>query len=77
MTAKARKPIADRKLAGLEEALAHAKGELTLKTVEHREPAPEIDPKTPVALRSEALMLQAVFALMLRLAVQRTPVVSR
>ena len=67
MTAKARKPIADRKLAGLEEALAHAKCELTLNTVEHRVPPPQIDPKTLVALRSEALILQAVFALMLRL----------
>ena len=65
MTAKARKPFAERIRLGLEEALAHAKGELTLKTIEHPEPPPEIDPETLVALRTEALMSQAVFALML------------
>lgn len=65
MTGKARKSFAERLRAGLEEALAHAKGELTLKTVEHPEPPPEIDAKTLIALRTEAAMSQAVFARML------------
>jgi putative transcriptional regulator len=65
MTSKIRKPFAERLRTGLEEALAHAKGNLTLKTIEHPEPPPEIDPQTLVALRTEAAMSQAVFALML------------
>ena len=65
MTTKARKPFAERLREGLEEALANAKGELTLKTIVHPEPPPEIDAKTLVALRTEAAMSQAVFAKML------------
>ena len=62
MKAKARKPFAERIRAGLQEALAHARGELTLKTVEVPEAPPEIDAKTLVALREQAQMSQAVFA---------------
>jgi putative transcriptional regulator len=58
-------PFFERLKAGLEEGLAHAKGELTLRTVEHPEPPPEIDAETLVALRTEAAMSQAVFAKML------------
>ena len=46
----------------MEEALAHARGELTLKTIEIPEPPPEIDAETLVALREAAAMSQAVFA---------------
>jgi putative transcriptional regulator len=57
-----RKPFFERLKAGLEEGIAHAKGELTLKTVEMPEPPPEIDAKTLAALREAAEMSQAVFA---------------
>ena len=59
---KTRKPIFERLKAGLEEGLAHARGELTLKTVEVPDAPPEIDAKTLVALREEAAMSQAIFA---------------
>ena len=62
MVNKTRKPFFERLKAGLEEGIAHTKGELTLKTVEMPEPPPEIDAKTLVALREEAEMSQAVFA---------------
>jgi putative transcriptional regulator len=59
---RVRKPLFDRLKAGLEEGIAHAKGELTLKTIEVPEAPPEIDAKTLVALRRAAEMSQAVFA---------------
>jgi putative transcriptional regulator len=62
MTTKARKPLFERLKSGLKEGIAHARGELTLKTVEVPEAPPEIDAKTLVALREEAEMSQAVFA---------------
>src|SRR5438105_622068 len=62
MATKARKPFFERLKAGLEEGIAHARGELTLKTVAVPEAPPEIDAKTLVALREEAAMSQAVFA---------------
>lgn len=66
MTTKNRKPFAERMRGGLQESLAHARGELlTLKTVPHLEAPPEIDPDTLVALRTEVSMSQAVFARLL------------
>ncbi len=62
MKARIRKPFAERLQAGLEEMLAHARGELTLKTIVHLDSPPEIDAKTLVALRTESEMSQAVFA---------------
>jgi putative transcriptional regulator len=62
MATKIRKPFFERLKTGLEEGIAHARGELTLKTVEVPEAPPEIDAKTLVALREEAAMSQAVFA---------------
>jgi putative transcriptional regulator len=62
MATKPRKPIFERLATALKEGIAHAKGELTLKTVEVPEAPPEIDAKTLVALREEAQMSQAVFA---------------
>jgi putative transcriptional regulator len=62
MNSKARKPLFERLKAGLDEGIAHARGELTLKTVEVIAPPPEIDPGTLVALREAAAMSQAVFA---------------
>jgi putative transcriptional regulator len=62
MTEKTRKPFFERLKSGLKEGIAHAKGELTLKTVEVPEPPPEIDAETLVAMRERAEMSQAVFA---------------
>ena len=65
MATKTNKSLFERLKTGLQEGIAHAKGELTLKTVEVPEPPPEIDAKTLVALREEAKMSQGVFAKML------------
>src|SRR6476469_9619844 len=65
MATKTRKSLFERLKAGLREGIAHAKGELNLKTIEVPEPPPKIDAKTLVALREEAGMSQGVFAKML------------
>jgi putative transcriptional regulator len=57
-----RRPLFDRLKTGLEESLAHARGELTLRTIEVPSEPPEIDPKNIAALRERAGMSQAVFA---------------
>ena len=51
----------------LEEAIRHARGEITLKTttVEIPDEPPEIDAPTLVALRAQSRMSQAVFARLL------------
>jgi putative transcriptional regulator len=65
MASKPRKPLFERLKAGLEEGIAHAKGELTLKTVAVPLAPPEIDAKTLVAMREAAKMSQAIFAKLL------------
>jgi putative transcriptional regulator len=65
MTKKQRRPLFERLRQGLNEGIAHAKGKLTLKTVEVPEQPPEIDAKTLAALRVQAAMSQGVFAKML------------
>lgn len=65
-----RKPFAERLRAGLSEALAHAQGELTLKTIEHPDDPPEIPPESLVALRHELAMSQAVLAKILSTSVK-------
>jgi putative transcriptional regulator len=62
---KQRKPLFERLKQGLNEGIAHAKGELTLRTVKVPEQPPEIDAQTLAALRHRAAMSQAVFAKML------------
>jgi putative transcriptional regulator len=62
MKTKTRKPIFERLKQSMEECLAHAKGELTLKTVEVISEPPEIDAATLAALRRAAGMSQGVFA---------------
>ncbi|HVJ84480.1 MAG TPA: helix-turn-helix domain-containing protein [Caulifigura sp.] len=47
---------------GLEEGIAHLRGEMTLKTTEVSSDPPEIAPKDLTALREEAGMSQFVFA---------------
>jgi putative transcriptional regulator len=56
---------------GLEEAIAHTKGEIKLKTtVVHLNMPPEIDPVTLIALRTGAGMSQSMFAHMLSTSVK-------
>jgi putative transcriptional regulator len=65
MPMKTRKSFFERLKVGLQEGIAHARGELTLKTVEVPDPPPEIDARTLVALREQAKMSQGVFARLL------------
>ena len=64
---KGRKPLFERLKAGLEEAISHARGQITLRTTTYDLPEepPEIDPTTLVALRDQSKMSQAVFARLL------------
>jgi putative transcriptional regulator len=62
---KQKKPLFDRLKQGLNEGIAHAKGKLTLRTVQVPEQPPEIDGRTLAELRHRAAMSQAVFAKML------------
>ena len=65
---ESRKPLAEQiRKTGLEEAIRHARGEITLKTttVELPDEPPEIDAPTLVALRDQSRMSQAVFARLL------------
>ncbi len=59
-----RLPVAQQIRKGLEEAIRHAKGEITLKTtvVEFPDPPPEIEAGQVTRLRLESRMSQAVFA---------------
>ena len=65
MKTKKRKPLFERLKQGLQEGIAHAKGELTLRTVDLPEAPPEIDAATLSAMRGQAAMSQAVFAKLL------------
>jgi putative transcriptional regulator len=64
---KGRKPLFDRLKAGLEEAIRHAKGEITLKTttLELPDSPPAVRADELSKLRIESGMSQAVFARML------------
>ena len=61
---KNRKPLFERLRIGLEEAIQHAKGEISLKTytLEKPDPPPEIKADELTKLRLESKMSQAVFA---------------
>lgn len=63
-----RKPLLERLQQGLSEGAAHARGEITLRTTEVPEAAPEIDGETLAALRTQAAMSQRIFARMLNVA---------
>lgn len=65
MSTRERKPLFARLQDGLRESIAHAKGELSLRTVKPPEAAPEIDARTLVEIRSQSEMSQQVFAQML------------
>jgi putative transcriptional regulator len=59
-----RLPVVEQIRKGLEEAIAHAKGEITLKTytIEIPDRAPEVGAEELTKLRLESGMSQAVFA---------------
>jgi putative transcriptional regulator len=57
-----RKPLAARLKTGLTEAIRHAKGEISLRTVEVPTPPPEITADEVANLRAESGMSQTVFA---------------
>ena len=65
MSTRTRKPLFERLKQGLEEGIAHARGEITLRTVVMPEKPPEIDAETLVSLRDQSAMSQTVFARML------------
>ncbi len=65
MKSRERKPLFDRLRKGLDEGIAHAKGELSLRTVTMPEPPPEIDAETLAGVRAQCAMSQRVFARML------------
>ncbi|QEH35112.1 Antitoxin igA-2 [Aquisphaera giovannonii] len=64
---KVRRPLAERLKTSLEEAIQHARDEITLKVtvVELPDEPPEIDAPTLVAIRDQSRMSQAVFARLL------------
>jgi putative transcriptional regulator len=63
-SAKGRKPLFERLKTGMEEAIRHSRGEITLKTtvVELPDPPPEIPPEELAKLRIDNRMSQDVFA---------------
>jgi DNA-binding transcriptional regulator YiaG len=62
MAHETRKPFFERLKEGLKESIAHARGELPLKTTVVPAAPPEIDARTIVAMRQAANMSQTVFA---------------
>ena len=65
MNTQSRTPLFSRLKNGLKESIAHAKGELTLRTVEVPDAPPEIDAETLAEIRAQVAMSQRVFAQML------------
>ena len=55
MATKTRKPFFERLKIGLEEGIAHARGELTLRTINVPEAPPEIDAKTKKPLANASV----------------------
>jgi len=58
MATRARKPLFERLKAALEEGIAHAKGELPLRTIEVQDAPSEIDGKTLAVLQEQAALSQ-------------------
>jgi putative transcriptional regulator len=69
---KMRLPVADQIRKGLEEAILHAKGEITLKTtiLELPDRPPEIDAAAIAKLRQESGLSQDVFARVLNVSIK-------
>lgn len=70
MTQQVRNPFFEKLKKGLEQGIAHARGEITLKTIEHPEDPPEVPSETLVELRKAAGMSQGVFAKVLSTSVR-------
>lgn len=68
MSSKTRKPLFERLKAGLEEGIAHARGELNLRTITIPDAPPPMDAREVLALRGSLGMSQAVFAAVLNVA---------
>jgi putative transcriptional regulator len=62
MSRTPRTSLFERLQKGLQESVAHCRGELTLKTVEVPEDPPQIDAATLAAIRRQVAMSQTVFA---------------
>ncbi|RLS53350.1 MAG: helix-turn-helix domain-containing protein [Planctomycetota bacterium] len=62
MSTKIRPPLFERLQTGLQESIAHVRGEMTLRTTLLPEEPPEIDNQTIFRLRERAMMSQAIFA---------------
>jgi len=62
---KNRKPLFERLRMGLAEGVAHARGELTLRTIAMAKSPPAISAKSIMELRERSRMSQAVFASLL------------
>lgn len=58
----ARQTLFEQVRAGLHESIAHARGELTLRTTTLPAPAPKLSKSRVIAIRKKAGMSQAVFA---------------
>ena len=65
MSTKTRPPLFERLQSGLQEAVAHVNGELTLRTTALPEEPPRIDQQMIIRLRERAMMSQSVFARLL------------
>ena len=68
MKTQNRTPFFERLRTGLQESIANTKGDLTLRTIDVPDTAPEIDGATLAALRAQTAMSQRVFARMLNVA---------
>ena len=60
MKTRDRKPLFERLKKGLNEGIAHANGELTLRTIP--DPPPEIDAETLPSVRAQSAISHRVFA---------------
>lgn len=60
----------DRLMKGLNECLQHARGEITLRTIEIPEPPPHFKSKDVLKLRQRCKMSQGVFAAVLNVSVK-------
>jgi hypothetical protein len=58
MATRARKPLFERLKVALEEGIAHAKGELPLRTIEVPDTSSEIDGTTLAVLQEQAALSQ-------------------
>lgn len=70
MSTKQRRPLFERLSHGLEDGIAHARGELTLRTTTVPAEPPGFDGQTIAAMRRRAGMSQAIFAGLLNVSIK-------